>query len=37
MKKEKIKTIITENYTDFKMIKGIELVRPLDYQKWKRT
>ena len=35
MKKEKIKTIITENYKDFKVIKGIEIVRPLDYPKWK--
>ena len=37
MKKAKIKTIITENYDDFKRIKNIEIVRPLDYQKWKRS
>lgn len=36
MKKEKIKTIITENYDDFKLIKNIKIVQPLDYQKWKR-
>lgn len=36
MRKEKIKTIITENYDDFKRVKGIEIVRPLDYQKWKK-
>ena len=36
MKKEKIKTVITENYDDFKKAKGIEIVRPFDYQKWKR-
>lgn len=35
MKKEKIKTIITENYDDFKKVKDIEIVRPLDYQKWR--
>lgn len=35
MKKVKIKTLITENYDDFKKVKSIEIVRPLDYQKWK--
>lgn len=37
MKKEKIKTVITENYSDFKKTKGIEIVRPFGYQKWKRV
>jgi len=37
MKKEKIKTIITENYDDFKKVKNIEIVRPLDYRKWKTS
>ena|SRR3989338_5994611 len=37
MKKEKIKTTITENYDDFKKVKNIEIVRPLDYRKWKTS
>lgn len=36
MKKVKVKTIMTENYKDFKKVKGLEIVRPLDYRAWKR-
>jgi len=35
MKKEGIKTIITENYSDFKKVKGIKIIRPLDYKRRK--
>jgi predicted nucleic acid-binding protein len=35
MKEENIKTIITENYSDFKKIKGIKIIRPLDYSRKK--
>jgi len=37
MKKEGIKAIITENYKDFKEIPKIEIVKPLDYKKWKQN
>lgn len=37
MKKEGIKTVITQNYKDFKKIQEIEVVKPLDYQKWKQS
>ncbi len=37
MKKEGIKTIITENYKDFKKIPTIKIIRPLDYKKWKQN
>ena len=37
MKKEGIKAIITENYKDFKEIPKIEIVKPLDYKKWKQS
>ena len=37
VKKEGIKTIITENYKDFKKIPTIKIVRPLDYKKWKQS
>jgi predicted nucleic acid-binding protein len=37
MKKDKLKTIITENYSDFKKIKGIRIVRPLSYKNWKKS
>jgi predicted nucleic acid-binding protein len=34
MVQEGIRTIITENYKDFKKIKNIEIIRPLDYEAW---
>ena len=36
MKEAKVKIIITENYRDFKKIKGIQIVRPLEYKSWKK-
>jgi predicted nucleic acid-binding protein len=33
MKQEGLDTIITENYKDFKKIKDLEVIRPLDYGK----
>ncbi len=37
MKRENIHTIITENYKDFKKIPRINIVRPLNYKKWKEN
>jgi predicted nucleic acid-binding protein len=34
MVQEGIKTIITENYKDFKKIKNIEIIRPSTYEAW---
>lgn len=34
MRNESLEVIITENYNDFKMIKDIEIVRPLNYKTW---
>ena len=36
MTREGIKTIITENYKDFRKIPKIEIIRPLDYKRWKQ-